>query len=166
MWLFCFYLYISHCEKKGRIWRSKVQLRLNHMKTLVKKVASTVLAAGVISLVAFGFPSGAFASHDGGSDPKIKEIEKVTNSSVTLPIKFEKREGDRVLVRISVENLKTGEKFTQDVKVRLSKDDGRKKVMVTDLKAGTEYKFKVKIRKTGGGDFSDWSDSRKATTSR
>lgn len=136
------------------------------MKTLAKKIGSTVLAVSVFSMLTFGFPSGAFASHsnDGGSDPSIKEITKRTTTSITLPIKFEKREGDRVNIKVSIQNMKSGEKFTQSFKTRLNKDDGRKKIVITNLKSGTEYKFKVKIKKRNDSKYSDWSDSRKAST--
>lgn len=129
-----------------------------------KQAAAALLVMAFVGSVSFGFPSDVFASH-GDSDPKIKEITDRGRNWIELPIKYEKREGDRVVVRVSIENLKTGEKMVKNIKTRLHKDDGRKNITVDNLDPGTEYKFKIKVRKAGGGDYSDSSDSRKATTS-
>lgn len=133
------------------------------MNTLTKRIASSILAVSVFGLLTFGLPQGAFAKSE-SSDPTIKEITKRTSTSITLPIKFEKREGDRVNIKVSIQNVKTGEKSTQSFKVRLNKDDGRKKIVITNLKPSTEYKFKVKIKKRNDSKYSDWSDWRKAST--
>lgn len=130
-----------------------------------KKTVSALLALSFL-VGSIGLPVVVKASHDDDSDPKIKEVTDVTRTSVTLPIKYEKREGDRVVVRVSIENLKTGEKMVRNIKTRLNDDEGRKKIVVDGLEPGTEYKFKVKVRKAGGGDYSDSSDSRKAMTAK
>lgn len=133
------------------------------MNAFHKQAVAAILSLAVVGLTSFSFPIGASASHE-DSDPKIKEITERDRTSVTLPIKYEKREGDRVTVRVNVENLKTGEKFTRNIKTRLNDDEGRKKIVIDGLEPGTEYKFKIKIRKSGGGDYSDSSDSRRAWT--
>nr|MDA3814954.1 BspA family leucine-rich repeat surface protein [Patescibacteria group bacterium] len=94
---------------------------------------------------------------------KIKEIKEYCDS-LEVELSTGGREDDEDLdIKVKIENRETGEKTEQ----KFSEDtnsDGRVDIIIEGLDQDTEYKIKVKYKRDGDDDYSDWSDSKKIVT--
>lgn len=130
------------------------------MRSIGRKVA----LAGLVSAFAMTALLAPF-SNALASKPKIKEITKRTTTSITLPLKYEEREDERVVIKVRIRDNSTGMVETRTYRKTLSEDEGRKKLEIDNLKPGVKYTFKVKIKKASGDSgYSSYSESRSATT--
>lgn len=126
---------------------------------LIRKSAF-VLLLPVFTLVSFlGFTSNASANAD---KPKVSISERKENS-IVLKVRQSDLDKKRVIIRVRVENAKTGEKSFRNFNVRLD-HEGKKKLKIADLDSKTEFKFRVQIRDKGEKSFSEYSDVDMAST--
>ena len=129
------------------------------ISNISKKIGAAVLAfAFILAASPLIFNSYAQASR-----PSIKEVRGRQVDEVKLPIKYEKYASKRVRIKLYTTNLHTGEEMVTKHNRKLD-SDGKVTLRVDELDPGTLYKFKVKIRKQSGGDYSDKSKKREGST--
>jgi len=114
----------------------------------------------VVALSLFPFFGNGYVY---ASKPSLKEVKGRQAMELKLPVKYEKYARKDVKIKLYVVNTRTGEEIISTHNRKLDKD-GRVDLKVKNLDPGTEYKFKVKIKKESGGEYSDKSDSRKGST--
>ncbi len=98
--------------------------------------------------------------------PKVNEIKNRQSTSLSLVFEYNKYKGKKVDVMVKIRNKKTDKYETQSFgKIKMG-SDGTKKITLDQLTADTKYSFKVKIRKTGGGDYTPYSDPESTKTKK
>ncbi|MFH1182876.1 MAG: hypothetical protein V1690_01270 [Candidatus Moraniibacteriota bacterium] len=128
-------------------------------KTQKKRAGRAGIVLGlVLSLV---LTTAVFAA----TKPKISTIEHKTSTTVKLPITYKTYKNKKVKVKVKITN-KTTDKTTTVTKSGELDYLGKDTIEVTGLTAGTEYSFKVKIRKTSSKNskYSSWSNSKTTET--
>ena len=128
---------------------------------IAKRVGAIMLASVMVATIIIFVPEDSAGAASGR--PTIKEVRGREVDEITLPMKFERFAGDRVKMRISVTNLRTGERVKLEKKRKLN-GEGRVDVRVKDLEPGTEYRFRVRMRKENGSTYSRSSDERFGST--
>lgn len=115
------------------------------------------------SLLVAVFALSPFFVAEAASKPSIGGIIKKKSDNVTLEIKYGKLADKKVKVKVEITAVKTGKKTEKTYSDTLG-STGRADVKVKELKANTEYKFRIKVKRSNGGSYSSWSNSKKATT--
>lgn len=156
-----FVLQSGKFPKVGCLVRAHIikKRKINRMKNIYSKALLPVLVAAFVAIPFFGAQADI-------AKPKIRSIESVTSRTVLLPItwdQYNKSVDARVKIRIT--NLMTGAIMFQQMDARVN-GNGHTNVWVKGLKAGTDYAFKVKVRKITLSDFSPYSRMKKAMTSK
>lgn len=126
-----------------------------------KTIKSGLLAGGLAVLLA-GLPLLG-GQNVLASEPTIKEVRGRQTYELKLPIKYEKYAKKDVRIKLYATNTFTGEETVTTHNRKLD-SDGRVTLRVDGLAPGTVYRFKVRIKKQSGGDYSDKSDGRMGST--
>ena len=98
--------------------------------------------------------------------PKVTEFKNRKSDSIALVLSYEKYKSKKVDVMVKIRNKKTNKYETQSFgKVKIG-SDGTKKITLDQLTPDTKYSFKVKIRKTSGGDYTPYSNPESTKTKK
>jgi ribosomal protein S8 len=118
-------------------------------------------------LVTFGMLLGAVnvqaATNYKDKQPTVKAISDFGASNAKLSVRFKTLKDEDVIADVKIKNTKTGEIMHQKFSVSLN-GDGRKSLVVNNLKAATKYEFSVRVRKETLNYYSDYSNKRTVTT--
>lgn len=145
--------------------------------TLGKSGSVTLKVSGLDSATNYSFKvkvkkasSGKYASYSSSVDATTKgadydisidKINGITENSVKLNLSSSDLENKTVNVLVAYK--KKTDWNTKTFSLTLD-SDGEGSVTLENLKSGTEYSFKIKIRKDGETSYSAYSDIEKATT--
>lgn len=97
------------------------------------------------------------------SSPSLKEVRGRKTTEIKLPIKYEKLAGKDVKIKLYTINVTTGKEMVSTHNRELDKN-GKVTLRVKNLTPGMMYKFRVKIKKENGDNYSSKSDSVKGST--
>lgn len=125
----------------------------------MKKIFAKVAFLSMIAILFLGLSTASAASK-----PKIDEITKKTDNSVTLKLNFSKYASKKVDIVVSIKNKSTDKTEEKTYENKKLDSAGKKTLKIEDLDSGTKYSFKVKIRKHSSGSWSDWSTSLSGKT--
>lgn len=94
---------------------------------------------------------------------ELLDIKNITTDSVKLRVDVSNYDHKTLDFKVRVRNVATGKidtvKFTKKVK-----SDGKTSLVIEDLLPGTEYTFKVKVSEEDEDDYTDYSNTKRATT--
>lgn len=93
----------------------------------------------------------------------IKKIKDITTNSLKIKVDVDEYQDNDLDFKVRVENLETKVKYTLKFHEKVDVY-GEATLNVRGLRPDTRYKFKVKVSEEGESDYSDYSDSKKATT--
>ncbi|MBM3256380.1 MAG: hypothetical protein FJZ04_02850 [Candidatus Moranbacteria bacterium] len=131
------------------------------MKKYFPKFILTALAALSIGAVSI-FPTQAH------SKPTLASIKSKDRAATSIELKvgylnFAKKNVD---IMVKIKNKTTGKTDTQSFgKIKMG-TDGDKKITVDQLTPGTKYTFKVKVKRSRGGDYTPYSGTKTTSTKK
>lgn len=98
-----------------------------------------------------------------GSDyePTIEKINGITEDSAKIKISCDDLEDEATKVQVAYKKKSSWSTKTFDLTLD---SDAEGSVTIDGLKSGTEYSFKVRIKKDDGDNYSAYSSEKKATT--
>lgn len=124
------------------------------MQTNMKKVTLLTL----IFALAFGFSFNAGAVNTDYT-PTVK-IKKTKDTYTTLTVTSTNLKSKDVKIKVKIENIDTDSDDTKIFEKKLSRN-GKVDIKIDSLTKDTEYLFKIAIKKSSDGDYSDFSDEVK-----
>jgi hypothetical protein len=129
-----------------------------------KHFSQAILTVFVVVLVGAAgvFPTQA---HSKPTLASIKGSDR-TATSIELKVGYLNFAKKNVDVLVKIKNKTTGKIDTQSFgKVKMGVD-GDKKITVDQLTPGTKYTFKVKVKRSRGGDYTTYSSAKTASTKK
>ena len=149
------------------------------ISAMKKALYAVVMGVVAISFVSFAPQASAHSDHNhhhwdhhhhhgdhnnGKNVPRLYSISSVSNTTVVLPIKYDKFKGQTLMAIVSIKNNAAGTLIEKPYKVTTD-NHGNGSIKVGSLKPGTDYSFKVRIINPSSGKSSDNSSSKDTTTS-
>lgn len=125
------------------------------MQSIIKKGILSVL----IFSLSFGLSFNGAQAVSTDYTPTVK-IKKIKDTSTTLQITSTNLKRKDVKIKVKVENIDADSDDTKIFEKKLSKN-GKVDIAIDGLTKYNEYSFKVAVKKSSDGDYSDYSDEVK-----
>ncbi|MGW8184862.1 MAG: hypothetical protein ACWGHO_02010 [Candidatus Moraniibacteriota bacterium] len=119
-------------------------------------IKRTVLAMLIFSLV-FGFSLNNASASSTDYTPTVK-IKKTKDTYTTLQVVSTNLKRKSVKIKVKIENVDTDSDDTRIFEKTLNKS-GKADIKIDGLSKDNEYSFKVAIKKSSDGDYSDYADA-------
>ncbi|MDD3497922.1 MAG: BspA family leucine-rich repeat surface protein [Candidatus Moranbacteria bacterium] len=94
---------------------------------------------------------------------KIEKIKDIISNSLSILVKVENYDKRNLNFKVRIKNVETGDTETVKITKKVN-NDGETTLKIENLLPGTEYSFRAKVSEEGKDDYSDYSNSRRATT--
>lgn len=119
----------------------------------------------LVAIIAIFLMTGISRAAEAREKPTLT-VKSKSNASITLKAAYFNFASKNVDILVKIKNKTTGKIDTQSFgKVKMGVD-GDKKITVDQLDPGTKYSFKIKVKRSRGGDYTPYSMLKTTTTKK